>query len=126
MATFLEVLEYLRPGVNFANTDGTLAGIRWDTPAVSAPTQQEVDAAISAMAVPATVTPLQMRLALRQMNLLDQVNAWVQTQPAATQDCWQYASTMPRGFPLIDQAAAALKIDLDALYTLAASLPLKS
>jgi hypothetical protein len=51
-ATFLQAIQYLRPGVDFSNRDNTLAGIRWDTPGVSAPTQQEVDAAIVALTPP--------------------------------------------------------------------------
>jgi hypothetical protein len=39
-----------RPGADFANTDGTLAGIRWDTPGVVPPTQQEFDLAAAQLA----------------------------------------------------------------------------
>lgn len=47
---FIETIRKLRPGTDFANTDNTLAGIRWDTPGVIPPTQEEVDAAILDMA----------------------------------------------------------------------------
>lgn len=44
---FIAAVQTLRPGVNFANSDDTLAGIRWDTPDVVPPTQVEVDAAMA-------------------------------------------------------------------------------
>ena len=47
MVKLTEALVILRPGVDFANVDGTLANIRWDTPNVVPPTQAEVDAAMA-------------------------------------------------------------------------------
>lgn len=47
MVKLTEALVILRPGVDFANVDGTLANIRWDTPGVVPPTQAEVDAAMA-------------------------------------------------------------------------------
>ncbi len=40
-------IETLRPGVDFADTNGTLVGIRWDTPDVTPPSQAEVDAEVA-------------------------------------------------------------------------------
>jgi hypothetical protein len=47
MTSLTEAIQALRLGVDFANTDGTLANIRWDTPGVVPPTQEEVDAAMA-------------------------------------------------------------------------------
>lgn len=47
MVKLTEALVILRPGVDFANVDGTLANIRWDTPNVVPPTQEEADAAMA-------------------------------------------------------------------------------
>lgn len=47
MTSLTEAIQALRLGVDFANTDGTLANIRWDTPGVVPPTQAEVDAAMA-------------------------------------------------------------------------------
>jgi len=47
MSDLTKVIISIRPGVDFANTDNTLEGIRWDTPGVVPPTQNEVDAAMA-------------------------------------------------------------------------------
>ena len=47
MNRLTNTIAALRPGVDFANADNTLAGIRWDTPNVVPPTQAEVDAAMA-------------------------------------------------------------------------------
>ena len=47
MNSFTSAIATLRPGVEFANLDNTLVGIRWDTPGVVPPTQAEVDAAMA-------------------------------------------------------------------------------
>jgi hypothetical protein len=120
MATFDQVLQALRPGASYSNLDNTLQNVKWDA-GVSAPTQRDFDAAISAMAIPTEVTPLQMRAALRQMNLLDQVNTFVAAQTPAIQDAWEYADTMPITNPMVSTVAAALSVNLSALFTLAGS-----
>jgi hypothetical protein len=73
--------------------------------------------------VPVEVTPLQIRRALRQMGVLDQVNAYVSTQGEDVQDAWQFAIAIPRNDPMVVAAAAALNIDADALFKLANTLP---
>src|SRR3979411_3302938 len=77
MATFTDALIYLRPGANFSNKDDTLAGLRWDTPGVVPPTQQEFDAAFAALAnpVPKVVAAGSMIRALTQLGKLDAVDA---------------------------------------------------
>lgn len=57
MASLTEAIIALRPGVDFANTDGTLKGIRWDTPGVTPPTQAEVDEAMATLANRTPPTP---------------------------------------------------------------------
>jgi hypothetical protein len=72
---------------------------------------------------PSQATPLQMRRALRKLGLLDQVNAYVQSQSVDVQDSWQYCIGFPRNDPMIVAAATALNVDLDALFALAATFP---
>jgi hypothetical protein len=69
------------------------------------------------------VTPLQMRRALRQLNLLATVNTYVATQTQDVQDSWEYAIAFPRNDPMITAAAKALNVDINALFTLAATFP---
>ena len=47
MTTLTQAIIALRPEVDFSNSDGTLRGIRWDTPGVVPPTQAQVDAAMA-------------------------------------------------------------------------------
>ncbi len=67
-------------------------------------------------------TPLQMRRALRQLGLFENVQAYVASLPAEAQEAWEYASTMPASDPLIVTACAALGVDRKALYDLAETL----
>jgi len=69
------------------------------------------------------VTPLQMRRALRQLNLLTTVNTYVASQTQDVQDSWQYAISFPPTDPMIAAAAKALNVDVNALFTLAATFP---
>lgn len=70
-----------------------------------------------------SVTPLQMRRALRRLGLIDAVNAYVQSQSVDVQDSWQYCIGFPRNDPMIAAAGQALNVDLDALFDLAATFP---
>lgn len=69
------------------------------------------------------VTPLQIRMALRRLGLLDQVNAFVATQSPDMQDAWQYADFIPINNLMVLAVADAVKADLTALFKLAATLP---
>ena len=73
--------------------------------------------------IPQQATPLQMRCALRQLGLLDQVNAYVATQTPNMQDSWQYARTIPISNPMVVAVAAALNVDLPSLFKLANTFP---
>lgn len=78
-------------------------------------------------APPMTITMLQLRLALAlpQFDLLDAVNAWVATQPADRRIAWEYATTVTRADPWIEDARVALQLSPaagDALFAAAAQL----
>ena len=75
--------------------------------------------------VPTSVTMRQARLALLSVDKLAQVNAAIAAIPDATQRAaaeieWEYAQTVDRGSPFVQMLGAALALDLDALFTLAA------
>src|SRR3984893_17305579 len=57
--------------------------------------------------IPQHATPLQMRCALRQLCLLDQVNAYVATQTPNMQDSGQFARTIPISNPMVVSVGAA-------------------
>jgi hypothetical protein len=76
-------------------------------------------------AVPASVTPLQARRALRQAGLLAAVEAAVAQADDDTQDAWQYALSIERSNPIIAALAAQLDMtdeQIDDLFRLAATL----
>lgn len=68
MRTLTQAITALRPGVDFANTDGTLKGIRWDSPGVIPPTQAEVDAWL-AVPPPPPVEQMMTRLGITKDEL---------------------------------------------------------
>ena len=73
--------------------------------------------------VPAAITPLQARRALRAAGLLDAVNAWIATQPDDAQEAWEYCVEVRRDDELIAGAHAALgltAVQVDALFRSAA------
>jgi hypothetical protein len=75
--------------------------------------------------VPASVTPLQMRKALREMGLAATVKSFVASQSEDVQEAWEYANSIDRDNTLIATAAAALGMtdeQADDLFRLAASL----
>ena len=89
------------------------------------PTQAEVDAYLASPVVPQLVTPRQIRLALYQFGLRQQVEDYVNSQDITVQDSWNYATQIERTNPLILACKSALgKTDeeLDQLFILAASI----
>ena len=75
--------------------------------------------------VPASVSPLQIRKALRQMEIKASIDAYLATQDDETQESWEYAVQIDRDNPLIAAAAAELEkteADIDDLFRLAATL----
>ena len=71
------------------------------------------------------ISPAQGRLALLQHDLLEAVEAWIATQPRATQIEYESRTEWRRNWPLVIAAGAALDLsdeDLDALFEQAATL----
>lgn len=72
--------------------------------------------------VPASVTPLQMRKAIRQLGLKPSVDALIATLDEEIVEAWEYATEILRSNPLIAMAASALEMDAgqtDDLFRLA-------
>lgn len=75
--------------------------------------------------VPASVTPLQMRKALRQMGLKAAVDAYIATLDEATTEEWEYALAIERGNPTLQTAISGTgwtEEQADNLFRLAGSL----
>ena len=75
--------------------------------------------------VPASITPLQARRALRAAGLLDAVNAWIATQPDDAQEAWEYCIEVRRDSPLIAGAQEGLGLtpeQVDDLFCAGAAL----
>lgn len=74
---------------------------------------------------PDSVTPLQIRRALRQLGLKPQVDAMIETLDDEAKEAWEYAIEVRRDNELIESARLALGMsvdDADNLFRLAASL----
>ena len=126
MAALMDVLKALRPGASFSNRDGTLAGVRWDTPGVTPPTQAEYDAAAAALdnPVPDEVSSGQLLVALDELGWLSAVDAAVSQTDAWSQRLWARASRFPRNDPLVVGIGTAIgktSAELDACWRLAAT-----
>ena len=72
-------------------------------------TPEEIEAVRKA-AVPASVTPRQVRLLLLSQNLLSQVEAIVAASDEATKIAWEYASEFRRDDPLLLALATQLQL----------------
>jgi len=73
----------------------------------------------------ASVGPLQMRKALRQMGLMQQVKDFLATQDEETQEEWEYATVIERNYPMIETVRVGFGMteeQVDDLFTLAGSL----
>lgn len=124
MSRLTQALMVLRPGAEFSDSDGTLEGVRWDTPDVVPPTQGEVDAALARLDVPEQVTAAQIIRALDHEGLLSGVKAAVTQAGGLTLELWNHAPFFHRGDPLIAGIAAALgksEDEVDELFRLAAT-----
>ncbi len=87
--------------------------------------QQAYEADLAYVHVPKTVSMRQARLALLQSGLLAQVDQAIQQGGDADKIAWEYATEVRRDDPLVQNLSAALSLteaQLDALFTLAASL----
>lgn len=77
------------------------------------------------LAPPISVSPLQIRKALRQTGLNKAADAFVETLSEEAQEEWEYATAVDRDHPFIVAATVALgktEADLDDLFRLAATL----
>ena len=80
---------------------------------------------VAVVEAPTTVTPLQMRRALRQLGLKQTVDAFVATLDEEVQEAWEYCTEVSRDDPLIVMASAALGMseeDVANLFRVAGSL----
>lgn len=88
----------------------TYDGVAFAEPAPLAPT------------TPNSVSMRQARLALLQVGKLADANQAVAAAGEAAMIEWEFSGTVSRASPLVVQMGAALGLDLDALFTLAAGL----
>jgi hypothetical protein len=75
--------------------------------------------------IPSSVSPRQIRLALTQVGLRAQVEAFVASSDQTTKDSWDYATEFLISDPLVDGCMTALgkaEADKVALFQLAATL----
>lgn len=75
--------------------------------------------------VPQSVSPLQFRRALNQLDLRTQIEQYVQTLDADSKDAWEYAISFERNNPIILSAAQTLNKtteEVDDLFRLASTL----
>jgi len=121
-SAFHLAVQALRPGVNFSNSNNTLAGIRWDTPGVTPPTQVEVDAEIARQAAIAdriSVERLYFMLEVAGVQglkaaieaLLDQL---AQAGNEVPRVYWQNAKVFESDHPLMLQLGGHETINMDA------------
>lgn len=127
MSAFSNAVQKLvGPAVNFSNRNDTLAGIRWDTPGVTPPTQEAIDAELARQAdpVPEVVPSGDFIRALHELGWIGDVKAAVVQASPLAQDLWAHASNFERNHELVIQIATAIgkdSEDLDELFRLAAT-----
>ena len=63
-----------------------------------------------------------LRLALLQLELLDDVEAAISTLGRAAQIEWEFATDIKESYPLVDALATELNLDTEAIFDLASSL----
>lgn len=76
---------------------------------------QTIDPSTLPPSVPTSVTARQVRLLLLQNNLLDDVEALIQTQDQSVKIQWEYATQFERNDPLLNQMAETLNISQEEL-----------
>lgn len=109
------------------NADDTVTMIDGDR-VETVPNDSKLDAALAAFSpapVHASVSPANFCIALDQLGLLDEVEAYVATLPRAAQIKWQRATSIDRDNPLIAAAADIKKWSVeqvDEVFRLAASM----
>lgn len=110
------------PAVVIASADPVLAGTNYEDGAFQPPDPDPV---------PSVVSMAQARVALRRIDLLDQVEAVIASLPdaerAEAELAWEYAPTLSRNGAFVTELAPALGLDdaaLDALFGSAAAITL--
>ena len=63
-----------------------------------------------------------LRLALLQMELLDDIDAAIAAQPRQAQIEWEYATEVKTNHPLVVALATAMSLDINAIFDLGESL----
>ena len=129
MASISEILSRKWPGTEWVLTADDYSTLLWlsETPK---PTEQEIRAFSDEVdqlerRYRMRVTPLQFRLALDAAGLLDDCEAVVAQAPRAVQLSWEYAVTIERTNPFIDQFAAVINKtaeEVDAIFEAAAQI----
>lgn len=100
-------------------------GVWTQTWVVTEASPEEVAQRLAAMRARMTVSPLQIRRALRQSGLFEAVVAFIASASDDVRDAWEYALQIDRADPLIAGAAQALGVtdeQVDDLFRLAATL----
>ncbi len=121
-------ISILYQGINFALTEsnGIVAGAAENI----LPSLQALYDAGQYQVLPDSepITPVvrsidmrRLRLALLQMDLLDDIDAAIAAQPRQAQIEWDYAIEVKADHPLVVQFVAALNLDIDAIIDLAES-----
>jgi hypothetical protein len=121
-----EAINDLFPGAAWTWQHGELI---WLDPHTTAPSLEQIQAHVmhlqSQAQVPTHVTPLQIRRALRELDLMDQVESYVSTAPMTIQEAWEYAVQINRADPLVQAAADHLGLtsaQVDQLFIRAHAL----
>lgn len=102
-----------------------IAGVWTQTWVVVDASPEEVAQRLAAMRATMSVSPLQIRRALRRRGLFEAVVAFIASASDDVRDAWEYALRIDRADPLIAGAAQALgatDADVDELFRLAATL----
>lgn len=95
---------------------------------MTAEEEAEFEATRSVVVVPppvASVSARQFKLQLLAAGLLDQVDAWITTQPRAVQIAYEYSGSFVRTEPMMAAGFAAMGFteeQIDAFFTAAAAL----
>jgi hypothetical protein len=115
----------VRPGAVWRLRGDDYSGLEWLDATQEKPTRAEIAAVVLPAPVPAVVTPVQARKALRARGLLDQVKAAIAVASPDVQDTWEYAREFNRGDALLQSLAAQIGLStaqVDDLFRLAATL----
>ena len=122
MSPIARAIASLYPTLNFADVDGTLAGVRYDAPlpqGFTPPTQAEVDAEIARLSVPKiVVSRLRLKLQLITIGKLSDVEAAVTQAGATAQLYWAEAGEFESDHPLVAQIGAAIGLNKAAIQKL--------